>query len=369
MIRRLVRLVAPTCLYVTLLVPAAAIAQQPGVEFAVEPGPGSQTAEGGGYFLIRAETGERVRQSLVLRNESGARLRLKLAVVDATTGQLGGVSYGLPDDPIKLVGGWIVLDRTAVSLDPGDTRTVGFDVSVPSDVSGGQHIAGIAVWALGEEAEDGSEEAVSVVVQTRRIVAVQVDLPGPQDPELVVTGVEPAARPDGLYLEIGIENRGTAMTTGEGTIEIAAQGFLEDFFVDTFVPGTSIGYPIKWTDDPREGTYDARVEIDYEGRVAEWIGSFTVGDPVLADLEDRGVNVPGGFPTVPVAIASAGVAAVTVVWTVRRRNRRMVPRPAGPMARGPRASYGPDPTTRAPRPMPSGRRPPPPPPPPPPAHQ
>lgn len=136
----------------------------------------------------------------------------------------------------------------------------------------------------------------------------------------MITGIEPAARPAGLYLEIGIENQGTAMITGEGTVEIATQGFIEDFAVDTFVPGTSIGYPIKWTDIPREGIYEATVEIDYDGRVAQWSGSFTVGDPVLADLEDSGVDVPGGFPVVPIAIAGVVLAAgATGWWTIRRR--------------------------------------------------
>lgn len=328
MIRRCKYLLAAGCL-LSMLGPVSALAQQPGVDFAVEPGPKSQTAEGGGYFLIRADAGQRVGQSLNLRNESDRPLTLKLAAVDATTGQLGGVSYGLPDDPVERMGGWVSLDRTAVTLEPGEARAVRFEVSVPRDVSGGQHIAGIAVWALGDEAEDGGDEAVSVVVRTRRIVAVQVDVPGPQDPELVVTGVEPAARPDGLYLEIQIENQGSAMTTGDGTLEIPAQAFVEDFFVDTFVPGTSIGYPIKWTDDPREGVYDAHVEIDYEGRVAEWTGSFTVGDPVIAELQDRGVDVPGGLPVVPIATTAALLGAVAVTWWILRRRRGPAFPPAG----------------------------------------
>lgn len=328
MIRRFLWVASAVCLCVSILVPAIAVAQQPGVEFAVEPGPGSQTAPRGGYFVIKAGPGQRVRQSVSLRNESGRPVTLRLAAVDATTGQLGGVSYGLPQDAVESTGAWIELDRTKVPLEAGGSASVGFEVTVPQEGTAGEHIAGIAAWEAGEE-ETGNDDAVSVVVQTRRIVAVQVDLPGPKVPELVVTGIEPAARPDGLYLEIGIENQGTAMTTGEGTVEIAAQGFLRDFLVDTFVPGTSIGYPLKWTDDPEEGVYEARVEIDYDGRVAEWTGSFTVGDPVLADLEDRGVDVPGGLPILPAVTAAGVVGAVAIGWWAKRKRRRKRSLPVG----------------------------------------
>lgn len=323
MIHRVVGSLSLSCACALLVLGGIAGAQEAGVEFAVEPGPRSQTAPGGGYFQIRADPDEQLRQSISLRNESGRRLTLELAAVDAVTGQLGGASYAVPKDPVERTGTWIQLDRTKVPLAPGEAATVGFELTVPPDATPGEHLAGIAVSEVSEEAKDKGDDAVSVVVNTRRIIAVQVDLPGPTVPELVVTGVEAAARPDGLYLEIGIENQGTAMTTGEGTVEIPAQGFIRDFAVDTFVPGTSIGYPIKWTDIPREGVYEATVEIDYDGRVAQWSGTFTVGDPVLADLEDRGVDVPGGVPVIPIAIAGGMLAAgVTGWWAIRNRRAR-----------------------------------------------
>lgn len=366
MVRRLVWLVFAGSLFAALLMPAAR-AQQPGVEFAVQPGPGSQTAPGRGYFLIEAGGGDRVRQTLLVRNESGRPVQLRLAAVDATTGQLGGVSYGLPQDPVEVTGSWISIDRTRVSLGEGEATTLGFRVSVPQDAGEGEHIAGIAVWEAGEETDDGGDEAVSVVVQTRRIIAVQVELPGAQAPELVISGVQPAARPDGLYLEIGITNEGTAMTTGDGTIEIPAQGFLRDFPVDTFVPGTSIGYPLKWTDDPQEGEYEAAVTISYEGGVAEWAGTFTVGDPVLDELEDRGVAVARGLPLVLIATAVAGLAAVgALVWWRLRRRGQGRPLPAyQPVPGRPGPQQLQVPSAGSPL---ASRRIPPPPPPPPPSH-
>lgn len=90
------------------------------------------------------------------------------------------------------------------------------------------------------------------------------------------------------------------------------------------MPATSIGYPIKWTDVPREGVYEATVEIDYDGRVAQWEGSFTVGDPVLEDLEDRGVDVPSGLPIVPIATAAGVIAAALAGWWRRSKEKAVL---------------------------------------------
>ncbi|HEX2057546.1 MAG TPA: DUF916 domain-containing protein [Actinomycetota bacterium] len=353
---------AAAALLIPVLLAAPALGRQPGVEFAASPGPGSQTAPRGGYFLIDAEPGEEIRQSVTLLNESARRLRLALAGVDATTGQLGGISYALPLNPVQRTGEWIALDSTDVSLAPGASKTVGFTVTVPSDADAGEHIAGLTVWEPAEEREQTRDGDVSVVIRTRRVLAIQVNLPGPKAPELVVTGVRPTARPDGLYLEVQIENRGTAMTTAEGTLDLEQDGFVRDFSVDTFVPGTSIGYPIKWADEPEEGSYRAAVEIEYDGRVAEWAGAFTVGEQLVAELEDRGVEVPSEFPLLPVAVAAA--AAVAAVATVLRLRGRS-PAAAGPPQRtNAGVEAGADSRRHAPRARSMGSPPPPPPPPP-----
>lgn len=326
MIRSLVWSVTAVFMSATILLTPLAGAQEPGVEFAVEPGPRSQTARGGGYFQIRAEPGEAVRQSVSLRNESGRPLTLELTAVDAITGQLGGASYGVPKDAVERTGAWIDLERTEVPLRPGGSASVQFLLTVPENASPGEHLAGIAVSEVGGEAKNGDdEEAVSVVVNTRRIIAVQVDLPGPKVPELVVTGVEAAARPDGLYLEIGIENQGTAMTKGTGEIELPSQDIFEVFDIDTFVPGTQIDYPVRWALSAPEGEYEARVLIEYEGGEATWEGTVIVGEGVRDELADRGVDVPDASIPLLVWLGAVGVVvAVAIALLLLRRRRGVV---------------------------------------------
>jgi hypothetical protein len=150
-------------------------------------------------------------------------------------------------------------------------------------------------------------------VQSRRVIAVQVNLPGPAEAELVITGVAPVARPDGLYLEVGVENRGGGLTKGEGDVTLPTDGFAQAFTIDTFVPGTSIAYPVKWTDKALDGDHPAHAEIRYGDRVAEWDGTFTMGKAVREEQANRQVTPPAptgggsyGFPIVPVAGAALG---------------------------------------------------------------
>lgn len=51
----------------------------------------------------------------------------------------------------------------------------------------------------------------------------------------MVEGVTAVARPDGLYLEIAIENRGRGLTKAEGVITVGEDSERR-FSVDTFVP-------------------------------------------------------------------------------------------------------------------------------------
>ncbi|MGH2821099.1 MAG: WxL protein peptidoglycan domain-containing protein, partial [Actinomycetota bacterium] len=311
------------------------------------------------------DPGVKVVQSLALRNDSSKPLALRLAGVDATTGPFGGASYGLENEPAARVGAWISLERTSVTLAPGESEIVDFEVEVPPDADSGEHLAGISVFSPAPDAEtEGAgegEAGAAIHIQTRRIVAMQVNLPGPSQPELVISGVDAAARPDGLYLEIGMENAGRGLTKGQGFVEIPGEGFQQSFDVDTFVPGTSIAYPVRWTDSVPEGEYSARVEVEYEDGVASWEGTFTVGRGVLEELAERGVEVPESsrpsWVWVAVAAGAVALAGLFLFWLRRRTPERVSGRPRGVGT----PSAAPE-TARSVRPMP------PPPPPPPPAH-
>lgn len=310
-----------------LCIGSLASAQPEDPQFVAEPAPGSETA-GRGYYVVQVEPGETVEQAVYLRNDSRAPLQLNLAGVDAITGPVGGASYELPNEPRDAVGEWISLERRSITLGPREDASVSFDIDVPDDAATGEHLGGIAVWAPteeenAEEAPEG-EAGASVSFQTRRIIAVQLRLPGSAEPLLVISGVTPAARPDGLYLEIGVENQGHGLTRGNGVITLPDDDFEREFPIDTFVPGTAIAYPIQWRVAAESGTYRAAVEIRYDGKVATWEGTFTVGEELQAELAQRQTNRPprDWLPIVTIVAVALAVAAILLLLRERRRNSR-----------------------------------------------
>ena len=296
----------------------------------MQPSTGSQTGRGGYYVLKMAERGSSI-QSLGFRNDSKNHLNLQLAAVDAITGPIGGVSYGLPDDPVKKTGAWISLEKKRVSLGPGQSKTVRFRVEVPPDTEPGTHLAGIAAWVPKKDETSKvqpGEPGASIEVQTRKIIAVQINLGGPSEPNLRISGVEADPRTDAVYLEVGIENDGYGLTSGSGTINLPGIGFQKDLELDTFVPGTSIAYPIKWEVTPEDGEYEAIVNIDYQNGKghAEWEGTFTVGQAVSEELDKR--RGTSGFPWL--LFAAGTVALIGLVYVgMRLRARSSVPATTG----------------------------------------
>jgi len=301
-----------------------------GLGFSVTPAPSDAPRD---YLRLAGAAGDTVVDSLVVRNLSDRPLALDIAGVDASTGPLGGASYGTGDSPPHDVGAWISLSRSSLTLGPRSSATVDVQVRVPPSAGSGQHLGAVAVRPT-ESSPDVPVPAggldAGIRLTTRRVVAVLVIVPGPSEPELVVAGVAPAGRPSGLFLLVDLANRGGELTTAEGTLDVPSLGFHRSFNVDTFVPGTSIRYPVEWGADVPAGRFDARVELRYGSKVARWDGAVVVGSDVRAELDRRQMATPRAAtppptPALPWGLLGGALALGTAAgFAVRRRPRTRV---------------------------------------------
>ena len=311
-----------TCAILPLAPVAARAAADAPPSFLAEPAAGSSTEPRTGYFVVTGSPGKVLTQSVALRNDGDGPIDLRLGAVDAATAQLGGSSFSLDSDTPTKVATWIAIEKTSVTLGPKASMTVPFRITIPADAVSGVHLAGLSILvpaAKDATVNAGSKAGASVTVQSRRVIAVQVNLPGPADPELVITGVSPASRPDGLYLRVAVDNKGRGFTKGEGVVTLAEDGFEQKFSIDTFVPGTSIAYPIKWTDKALDGDHPAHVEIRYGDRTAVWDGKFTVGEALREEQANRQVTPPSDSSTsspdsgLPIGMVAGGALGAVVL--------------------------------------------------------
>ncbi len=324
--------------------------------FSLEPTAAS--AHASGYFIISTDPGRTVQESAVLRNLTDKAISVSLAPVDGTTGLYGGVTYALPTDQVKAVGSWMTLTETQVDLGPSESKDVHFTINVPDNAPTGFNVGGLTAWvpAVAEKSTSTSEGfSAQVIIQTRRVLAVQVNLPGDTEPVLQISGVTANARPAGMYLDIGLTNTGHGLASGKGTIKVSPGDFQKDFDLGDVVPGTSFAYPIVWSTNPDKRSYDVTVSIDYNGKTVDYTGSFKVGDAALTQLSNvQTTTTAGGHPAskpaklsnlvliaiiVGAVIWSALVAGVALLLATRAKRRRRAAQSRNGRPDGPPPTY------------------------------
>ena len=302
----------------TGLATRSAWAAESTLDFRVAPAAGSELSEGEDYFVLKMEPGDSRTQAVQISNDSQGPLRVQLAAVDAATAQMGGVDYGAEQLPVAATGSWISLGDRNISLRPGESSQVLFTVEAPVDAAPGVHLGGLAVWVAADEQQDAAGAPTSMSVQSRRVIAVQVDLPGPAIPALEIRGAQAEARPDGLYLGADLFNAGTDFATGTGTVSIEGRDGSGTFTLDTVVPQTGTNFPFRWAGAAvPNGTYEVAIEIDYGVAIATWQGEVSVGPALQADLQGRGVGggSSAGFPRWLIAIALVLVIAGALLFS------------------------------------------------------
>jgi len=264
--------------------------------FTVEPVEGPSGADEG-YFDLRPGPGSVTKLAVTVRSTADEEVTVHLKAVTGETGAVGDIGYATLEKPVEEMARWVTLDRGTVALAPGEQKDVTLTFKVPRDARPGDHVCGLAAWIPAPEptptATAGENEAtITVKVQQRRIIPIMARVPGAAESHLTVTGVEPSVTAKGVQLQIGIVNDGRLFAKGDGVIKVTGPGgasLNKTFPLGTTVPDTAMAYPIDWTAAAENGTYTASVSVEYDdgAKVAEWHGTFAVGDQEQAQIEDR----------------------------------------------------------------------------------
>ena len=313
--RRLV--IAIAGLAVTLTLPVSVLAQEapaatpeaspaaagPGSAFAISPAPGADpsTTEQG-YFVYELAAGAEATGSVRLENTSQDPVTVELTAVDAETAQAGGSAFASAETSPTAAGTWVRLDTPQVTLEPGEQTSVSFTVEPPAETAPGQYLAGLAAYIPAEpegtSADLGANQAgASIVMQTRYVIGVQIDVPGEWTPALEITGASALEQPSGTKLGIAMRNSGDTFLQPEGSVTLtdAAQTpvLQQPIALDTFVTGTDITYPIAWPGAPQAGEYGVAVELRYaDDKVARYSGMLAVSEEAPAAQPAPGETQP-----------------------------------------------------------------------------
>jgi hypothetical protein len=264
---RYARLAALAVAVVSLAV-SAGIARAAGPTVSLTPvGP----AGAKGYFVYTAHGGSRISGQVTLVNTSAARGAVMLYAVDATTGQTTGAVYRSRAQGRHDVGAWTKLPVRRVVLASHGRALVSFTVRVPRGVRGGQHLGAIVAQPVSPvrrySTKKGSH-AFHINVQALSVLAVQVNVPARPVRRMTVNGCRAGGPHNFQTLFVGMANTGNQFTKGSGTLAVTngagATVKHQSFALDTFLPGTSISYPVVLTGKPLgSGHYRAVVSLTY----------------------------------------------------------------------------------------------------------
>src|SRR3954468_510697 len=134
-----------------------------------------------GYFVYPLKPGAVRSGAVIVSNSGTAPGTVKLFTTDATTGRTTGTVY-LTNRKARGTGTWITLTRKSLFLRPGQHTVVRFIARAPAGAKPGQWVGGIVAETSRRVTGAKSKQKASVQIKIRdlTIVAVQVNVPGPQ---------------------------------------------------------------------------------------------------------------------------------------------------------------------------------------------
>jgi hypothetical protein len=219
------------------------------------------------YFIFAAQPGTTVQNQVQVGNSGATAGTVKLYAVDATTGQNSGTVFQTNQDPRQDVGAWTTLGTSELTLQPGETQDIPVSVAIPAGARPGQHVGGIVAenTALTQGTGGGS---ISVNVQNLRIVAVQVNLPGPVVEQVDATGIATTGSAGSQSLVLSLHNSGTTLLKPVGTLVVTDAWGQQlqnlPLTLDTFLPQTAIQYPVLVEKTALGvGAYQATLDLTY----------------------------------------------------------------------------------------------------------
>ncbi len=244
-----------------------------------------------GYFVYSVKPGGSTTGSVLLQNTSKRPVIIELAVLDAETAQTGGSSFSATGATPKAVGRWVELAEPRVTLQPDKQQEVQFSVRVPQSVKPGQYLAGITAYVSSKPSEaakrNEGQAGASVNVQTRYVIAVQVNVPGKQVPSLTISSVSLLEQPTGRSIGIAMKNDGGLLLKPSGSLTLTNSGgkevLEEKIKMDTFVTGTETTYPVAVPQAVPPGKYNVEVKLSYaQGKAANYKGGIEIKAPAGA---------------------------------------------------------------------------------------
>ncbi|GER91275.1 hypothetical protein KDW_54370 [Dictyobacter vulcani] len=171
-----------------------------------------------GLFMFKTHLANHLHASILVTNTGNGRGTVNLYPADASSAPTGGASFSSRDAELTDVGSWIKLSKEKVTLDPGKSQSVPFEITIPVNTDSGEHIGGI----IAEDVKPLVAQAkkIPIHIRARWAVPIVLTLPGPTHEKLIATGILPDRGLVYQHLMIGLSNAGNIRVKANGSLQI-----------------------------------------------------------------------------------------------------------------------------------------------------
>ena len=297
-----------------------AAASDVGIEPAVvdEHNPRTQS-----IFIMSVKPGEQGKNGVRLVNSGKSSHTVNVYAVDGTTSVDGSFSCRQKAEPVKLVGGWVQLEKQDVTLEPGEQTVVNFTVDVPKGVEPGEHNGCIAVQ---DQANLPAKTGEGILLGFRSAIRLAVVTPGKIVKKLELKRVDVTRQKTGEYQVSPI-----AHNTGNVSLDVKSYAQLFSVFGQQSVlksdatcpvmPGATMACPYTFEQPYWGGIYKAKTSLLYNTDPNTVVGQTT--------HEQLRVSKDSAWffarPALPAALAEVSVLVV-LVWLIATPIRRVIRR-------------------------------------------
>ena len=246
------------------------------VSFGIRPAHGSDPNLPG-YFVHTLAPGALMTDEALAVNSGDVPVTVRLYAADAATAINGGTGFANDGDEKNGAARWLSLPMSQLYLEPGGKTVVPFLISVPSDASPGQHVAGLVLEAVttGGASTGGSDARFTVNIVRRAGVAVLIDVPGAHFAGLEITGICLRQQDSdvGATFQVAVRNTGNVFVRGQGSLVIADRGDRHlasiPLDMDTVLAGDATQFQVTHPVRLADGSYLLSAVLKYaEGKTA-----------------------------------------------------------------------------------------------------
>ena len=236
------------------------------------------------YFVINTRQGVTVHNEVRVINDGTEKGTVSLSPADGTTAQTTGIIYSPTNPSQHEVGSWIMLGTNQLTLAPGQSQIVPFQIIIPEGEQPGQHIGGIIAASTGQQlaTNNSSSSQLHINVEHQMIIAVLLNVAGTQVEQLATTGLQVSNTNGYQSLLLGLHNTGDTMLKPSGNLQVAnSQGQVVQklsLTMQIILPQATIDYPVYVQQQPlQSGTYQATLTLMYgQHHTLKYTTTFTV---------------------------------------------------------------------------------------------